>query len=95
MGDKDKTTARKKTYEKPTADRIPDNALTGVTGGGADAPGQGIQCRVPGAIVLNTCRPSGLAALHKCQAGGAALGCLPAGGAVASGCHVGGTDSDN
>jgi hypothetical protein len=98
--DKPKPT-KKKAYKKPTADRISDKDLIGVTGGEGDDVfvDQGFNCRIPGVLVANTCRPVGAAAIHKCQAGGAAakkcnaggtaLGCSPAGGG-ATGCKVGG-----
>jgi hypothetical protein len=102
--DKPKPT-KKKAYKKPTADRISDKDLSGVTGGEEDGLGLpiGYTCRTPGAAAIRRCRPAGAAAGTSCSPGGAvgmsctpggAAGtqCAPAGGAAGQSCNpAGGT----
>ena len=64
MADKDKTPAKKKTYTKPTVDRLDDSDLRDVTGG------EDVGCSSPGGP-SRACRTGG-AARRNCDSGGSA-----------------------
>jgi len=72
MADKDKTPAKKKTYKKPTADRLDDSDLRDVTGGedvGCSSPGgPSTKCKMGGAAI-EVCDTGG-AAQRRCNPGG-------------------------
>jgi hypothetical protein len=80
MAEKGKTPAKKKAYKKPSADRLGDGDLKGVTGGGGK----------PDGFVL-LCRNVGGAAITPCETGGAATGPCSAGGAATGHCNAGST----
>jgi hypothetical protein len=86
MAAKDKTpaekTAKKKLYKKPTADRLDDSDLAGVSGGGED-----IGCSSPGRPAWS-CKTGGTA-LKKCDSGYGAEKCKPGQSAYPP-CSIGG-----
>jgi hypothetical protein len=103
MAAKDKPKAtKKKSYKKPTADKLNDKDLNRVTGGAEEVVGFPVICRVGAAaircrpvgagVAAGSCMPAGGAATLSCTAGGAATTGCTAGGAVARSCTPGGTD---
>ncbi len=73
MEDKDKTTAKKKSYKKPSADKLGDGDLQNVTGGGGGSNEQNIGfCILAGLAAITTCGPGGAAARNCENYGGAA-----------------------
>jgi len=80
MVDKDKTTAKKKTYKKPTADNLGDSDLKNVAGGaGSGSEGIILLCRNFGGAATTACGTGGAASgKGGCESGGAAAGkCSP------------------
>jgi hypothetical protein len=76
----DEKPVKKKTYKKPTADKMADKDLAGVAGGADKGSGEGfIGCAAFGATAVTNCGVGGAAAFT----------CAPTGGAAAWGCHKG------
>jgi hypothetical protein len=76
-----KTPAKKKTYKKPTADRLDDSDLQEVAGG------EELGCSSPGRPAL-ACRTGG-AAKRACDTGSAATSVCNPGGGVTGACANG------
>ena len=70
---------KKKTYKKPTADKMADKDLAGVAGGADKGSGEGFGCFHVGGAAVTPCGVGGAAAFT----------CAPTGGAAAWGCHKG------
>ena len=68
MADGKKSHAKKKTYKKPTADRLDDSDLQGVSGGGCASPGRpATKCKT-GGTATEVCN-SGYSAQRRCTPG--------------------------